>query len=202
MHIEFYVEELSMQQALENIVPKIVGEEVSFNIYVHNGKKDLLQNLPNRLKRYTHLAAEDYRIVVLVDRDSQDCVELKKELEAAAQQANLITKSAAEPEKPFQVMNRIIVEELEAWFFGDMTVVIAAYPGISPKLANKASYRNPDTILGGTWEALERELSRAGYVFGKIQAAREISKYMNPLQNRSKSFQVFRDGLLELIKTQ
>ncbi len=98
-------------------------------------------------------------------------------------------------------MNRIAVEELEAWFFGDVQALRAAYPRISPTLAQRAKFRDSDAITGGTWEALERELQRVGYFAGglsKITAAREISLHMDPARNRSKSFQVFREGLLQL----
>ena len=93
------------------------------------------------------------------------------------------------------------IEELEAWFFGDVKAITTAYPKVSPNLASKEKYRDPDTITGGTWEALERVLKRAGYYQGgleKVKAAREISIHMNPKQNCSKSFQVFYDGLLEI----
>jgi hypothetical protein len=46
-----------------------------------------------------------------------------------------------------------------------------------------------------------RELQRAGHHQGglaKIRAAREISVCMEPDRNRSRSFQVFRQGLLDL----
>ncbi|TVQ16781.1 MAG: DUF4276 family protein, partial [Leptolyngbya sp. DLM2.Bin15] len=67
--------------------------------------------------------------------------------------------------------------------------------------AQKATYRDPDAIQGGTWEALQRELQRAGHFKGgldKVRAAREIAHFMNPVINRSSSFQVFRRGLLEM----
>ncbi len=57
-------------------------------------------------------------------------------------------------------------------------------------------------MAGGTWESLERVLQKAGYHAGglsKLKAAREISIHMDPVRNRSRSFQVFRDGLLKLV---
>lgn len=95
-----------------------------------------------------------------------------------------------------------LVEELEAWFFGDVQALVTAYPGVSPHLATQAKYRDPDAITGGTWEALEKVLQRAGYHQGgleKVKAAREISLHMNPLDNRSKSFQIFYEGLLKMM---
>lgn len=90
---------------------------------------------------------------------------------------------------------------MEAWFFGDVNALTAAYPGVPATLAKKEKYRDPDAIQGGTWEALERILQRAGYHLGglsKIEAARAIAKHMTPEHNRSHSFQVFRDALLLL----
>jgi hypothetical protein len=139
----------------------------------------------------------------LVDADEGDCREIKAKLENAIIKAKLKTKSAARPGSLFQVLNRLAIEELEAWFFGDIEALNAAYPRISLSLGNRARYRDPDAILGGTWEALERELKRVGYFpagLNKISAAREISRFMIPERNRSKSFQVFRQGLLEMIR--
>jgi hypothetical protein len=112
------------------------------------------------------------------------------------------TKASVGIGQNFQVLNRIAIEELEAWFFGDIDALIHACPGISPNLGSQAKYRDPDMITGGTWEALEKVLQRAGHHKGgleKTRAAREISQYMNPSKNRSKSFQIFYDGLLQLM---
>jgi len=95
------------------------------------------------------------------------------------------------------------VEELEAWFFGDVLAIHQAYPRVSPALAKKSAYRDPDAIKGGTWEAMERELKMAGYFksgLAKIKAARAISANMVPSRNRSRSFQVFLSGLLDISK--
>jgi elongation factor P--beta-lysine ligase len=134
--------------------------------------------------------------VILVDRDNEDCHQLKQKLEDIAVTAGFITKSSNC--RSFQVLNRIMVEELEAWFFGDIPAIIQAYPGIKSSLAQQEKYRDPDAIQGGTWEALERVLRQARYYQGgldKPKAAREIAEHMNPETNRSKSFQVFYDGL-------
>jgi hypothetical protein len=201
MHIEFLVEEPSAEVALKNIVPKILREDVSFAIHPHQGKPDLLGKLPDRLRGYRAWLPKDWRIVILIDADHEDCLEIKGQLERSARDAGLITKSTAASASRFQVLNRLAIEELEAWFFGDIEALHAAYPRISLNLRNKAKYRNPDEILGGTWEALERELQKVGYYsagLSKISAARDISISMVPERNQSKSFQVFRQGLLEL----
>lgn len=204
MHIEFLVEEPSCEAVLQNLVPKILDHNVSFNIHAHQGKPDLLKSLPRRLKGYKAWLPEHYGVVVLIDSDDEDCHQLKAIVENAASDAGLISKSAAAAGYKFQVLNRLAIEELEAWFFGDIFALNAVYPRVALSLGNKRKYRDPDAVTGGTWEALERELQSAGYHLGglaKIAAARDISAYMKPEGNKSKSFQVFREGLLDLVKT-
>ena len=203
MHIEFLVEEPSSEAALHNILPRVLQEQTTFAIHPFRGKPDLLKKLPARLRGYRAWIPDSWRIVVLADADEDDCREIKAKLEKAAIQARLVTKSDVNSGSRFQVLNRLAIEELEAWFFGDIGALHSAYPRISLHLGNKARYRDPDAIVGGTWEALERELKRVGYFTGglnKISAAREISKFMAPERNRSRSFQVFRQGLLELTR--
>ncbi len=202
MHIEFLVEELSAREALQNLLPIILGEGITFDIHPYGGKRDLLAKLPARLKGYSAWLPAEWKIVVLIDGDNEDCLPLKGKLEEIAAQAGLSTKSSVPEDKPFQILNRLAIEELEAWFFGDVKAIVSAYPGVSRNLAQRVKFRNPDAISGGTWEALERVLQKAGHHQGgleKLRAAREISKYMIPTENRSQSFQMFHDGLRQMI---
>ena len=202
MHLEFLVEELSAEAALKTIVPRILGEAATFRIHVHQGKRDLLASLPNRLRAYARWLPDDWRVVVLVDEDREDCQALKAQLETTAQLTGFTTKASAHPSASFQVVNRIAVEELEAWFFGDVEALCMAYPRIPLTLGARAGFRDPDAVNGGTWETLERVLQRLGYHRGgypKIAGALAISQFMNPEQNRSRSFQVFREGLLAAV---
>ena len=80
--------------------------------------------------------------------------------------------------------------------------IVAAYPGVPKTLAEKRGYRNPDAIAGGTWEALERILKKAGYYAAgmpKIEVARNISQHIQPARNQSPSFQCFCQGLREMV---
>ena len=198
------MEEASLESALTQLLPKILPSTVTSKIHAFRGKPDLLSKLPNRLKGYQAWLPPDWKIVILIDEDREDCLKLKKQLEEIAISSGLITKSSCQKDKSFQVLNRIVVEELEAWFFGDVPAICQAYPKVSANLANQQPYRDPDAIKGGTWEALERVLKKAGYHPGgleKYKASSEISQYMNPELNRSKSFQVFYQGLLESINS-
>lgn len=199
-HIEILVEEPSMEAFLRPLLPKIVGE-LSFEIYRHQGKAELIQRLPARMLGYASWLPDNWRVVVVVDRDDDDCATLKSQLEEIAKDAGLKTRSAAKG-KSYAVINRIAIEELEAWYFGDWPAVRKAYPKISANVPSQAAYRLPDEIKGGTWEAFERVLQKVGYFQGglrKIEAARDVAPYIDPAANRSKSFCVFRDALSELV---
>jgi hypothetical protein len=202
MHVEFLVEEPSAEAALVNIVPKIL-QDITFRIHPFQGKQDLLNKLLPRLRGYKDWLPEDWKIVVLIDADDEDCKGLKVKLEEKADRAGLMTKSRRTGEPYFQVLNRLAIEELEAWFFGDVEALHYVYPRVSLNLEKKAKYRDPDAIRGGTWEALERELKKTGYFrggFSKISVARGVSAHMVPERNRSKSFQVFHNGLVSLLE--
>ncbi len=202
LELHFYVEDVSTEAALQILIALILKdhqEEFAYKIYAFQGKPDLLKKLPQRLQPYSSWIEHNpnLRIIVLVDRDDEDCRSLKQRLEAIAEQAHLVTRTA-QPDD-FQLINRIAIEELEAWFFGDVTAIRQAYPKIPQSLASKQKFRDPDAITGGTSEALERELKH--YHPGGLEkscAASDIAKHMNPDINRSTSFQVFRDALRQL----
>lgn len=201
MHVEFLLEEPSSEAFLQGILPKLLPAECSWKPIAFQGKTALLGNLEARLRAYRHWIPDDWRIVVLLDEDREDCHGLKVRMEDAARAAGFPTKSRPDAGGRFIVLNRISVEELEAWFFGDITALVAAYPGVSPHLGNRAAYRDPDAIAGGTWEAIERELQRVGYYAGglpKIELARTIAAHMDPARNSSDSFRNFCSGLAAL----
>jgi hypothetical protein len=127
-------------------------------------------------------------------------MKLKSRLEKIAASAGLVTRSSAKG-APYIVVNRLAIEELEAWYFGDWEAVCAAYPKAPANIPAKASYRAPDRIKGGTWEAFEHILQAAGYFAGglrKIEAARTIAEHMVPSRNTSPSFRALRDVLGEM----
>jgi len=202
MHFEFLLEEESAEKVLDNILPQIVTGEHSYRCIRYQGKQDMLKNLPIELKAYAKYITSDYRIVVLIDKDRDDCHVLKNRLDNMAIEAGLITKTNAQHNN-FQVVNRISIEEIEAWFFGDADAMRKAYPRLSKNFERKEKYRNPDAITN-TSEVLEAFLQRNGYFktgIRKIEVANDISKYMLPLNNTSKSFQVFWQGITDCLQS-
>ena len=198
--IDFIVEEPSREAFLLAVLPKLLGD-THFTIHAFRGKDQLLKRLPSRLNGYARWIPPDYRIVVLVDRDNEDCEKLKAQLEQIALNAGLATRSQPAGGQ-FTVINRIVIEELEAWYFGDWQAVKNAYPRVSPTIPRQQRYRNPDAIQGGTWERCQRVLQRAGYYkngLRKIEAAQSIGPLIDLENNRSHSFQCFRDALKDLV---
>lgn len=191
MHVELYVEEPSAKVALEILVPKIVGEGHTFDVHNFRNKQELLREIPRRLKGYARWIPSDWRICVLVDEDRQNCHVLKAQLVQAATDARIADR----------VLSRIVVEELEAWFFGDFRALRTVYPRLPASLPNRRGFRDPDSIPGGTWEAMDRVLRKAGYHAGLIKTknATDVAEQMDPDRNTSRSFQVFRAGLRQLV---
>ena len=198
-HLEVLCEDRSMEEFLQTLLVRTLVGESTFAIHSFQGKNDLLKNLPYRLRGYSKWIPENYRIVVVLDRDDDDCKVLKSKIETIATESGLITHSQA-GDNPWQVVNRIAIEELEAWYFGDWEAVCKAFPRVPPNIPNRAPYRNPDSIQGGTWESFERVMKRYGYFkegLRKVAAAQAIAIHIDPARSRSTSFKNFYNAIVE-----
>jgi hypothetical protein len=198
-HFELLVEEPSAEAFLRELMPRLLPQGRTFQIHPFQGKSDLLAKLTGRLRGYANWLPEDWRIVVLVDRDQNECGGLKAELESIAAIAGLRTRTASQK---WQLVNRISIEELEAWYFGEWDAVRSAYPRASTNLVGKRGFRNPDAIAGGTWEAFERVMQKSGYFKGglrKVEAARAIGARFTPDRCSSRSFTNFRAAIEEAV---
>lgn len=201
IHLEFLVEEPSMETFLRCLLPRLLPADRTFEVHPFQGKADLLGKLGARLHGYAQWLPDDWRIIVVVDRDDEDCKALKQRLESVAIAAGLRTRATAAQAR-CQIVNRIAIEELEAWYFGDWQAVNKAFPRVSLNVPNQASYRDPDAIRGGTWEAFERILQRHGYFkngLRKVEAARLIGTHVDPNRTRSRSFGKFYEAISEAI---
>ena len=213
MHFEVLVEDTSGKDALEQILPKIIGANYtlhSWRLRSYRGlgripkdlrgktdpqKRILLDRLPRILQGYGHSLPDSASVIVVVDLDTRDCMAFKQEL--------LDVLAACNP-RP-RTLFRIAIEESEAWLLGDRNAVKAAYPRARDSALN--NYEQ-DSICG-TWEVLAEAvnrgglapLKRAGYPEvgeAKCEWARNIAPHMDVDQNKSESFQVFRDGIRKL----
>ena len=98
MKLIFILEELSMKELLDRILPRILPEGVDFQTIPHAGKRDLELSLPRKLRAWNE---PDVAFVVVHDQDSNDCVELKRELQGICAMSGR------------QVLIRIACRELE-----------------------------------------------------------------------------------------
>ena len=198
-HLELLVEEPSTETFLRALLPRLLPQHCTFEVHPFQGKSDLLGNLEPRLRGYAAWLPEDWRIVVVLDRDNEDCHALKGQLELIACRAGLRTRTRA-GKAGWQLVNRIAIEELEAWYFGDWAAVCSAYPRASANVPRRQRFRDPDAIAGGTWEAFERVMQTYGYFKGgltKLEAARVIGAYIDPARSSSRSFRVFSAAISE-----
>ena len=183
MQLEVLVEEPSAEEALRHILPKVLRGRAKSKIVNLGSKYKLLKLLPARLAAYRVRIddGEDLRILVLIDRDADDCVKLKKQLEQIVGAAGLPTKSHPDAAGRFLVVNRIMIEELEAWFIGDTDALRSAFPSLPPIRNARGIFNNPDNVQGGTWEALHRLLKRHGIYrssYPKIEVARRVAPHL------------------------
>lgn len=199
-HLEVLVEEPSMEAFLSELLDRLLLGKCTFKVHPFQGKSDLLDKLEARLRAYAAWLPVDHRVVVVVDRDDEDCHELKRRLEDIARRSGLSTRST--PRSGFwQVVNRIVVEELESWYFGDWQAVCTAYPRVQDRISRNKKHRDPDAIQGA-WEAFERVMQRYGYFkagLRKVELARSLGPLIERERSSSRSFNTFCDAILEAV---
>ncbi|NEO66804.1 MAG: DUF4276 family protein, partial [Moorea sp. SIO4G2] len=121
----FMLEERSMKNVLEQLLPKIIPEQITYLCIPHQGKQDLWESIPKKIEAFQY--SPDTRFIIVHDQDSHDCKKLKSELLEICQTAG----------KYNNVMIRIVCHELESWFLGDLAAVEKAYNMKPNKLSEK-----------------------------------------------------------------
>lgn len=219
MHIEFLIEDISGKKMLEQIVPKIMPDDCTYDIHSYKGvggkipagfknnpetarHRILLDNLPKLLSglgRTFHGYGDDYRaaVVVICDLDRREKNTFEAELNS------LLQRCTYKPNAKFC----LAIEEGEAWFLGDQAAIQQAYPHC--KITVIQDYEQ-DSICG-TWEKLadalysggSASLSAKGYQAigtAKCEWAERITPHMDIDRNQSPSFCNFRDTVRELAR--
>ena len=159
INLVFMLEEPSAKYFLEKLLPQIIPSSVTFQCIPHQGMSDLQRSIPIKLNNW--LTPNSY-FVILHDQDSHDCLTLKNQLQQLCAQA-----------KQHTPLIRIVCQELEAWYFGDLDAVGIAFPRFNAnRYVNKARYRHPDSIVKPS-----KELKRIVEGFRKGQAAKTIPKH-------------------------
>jgi len=142
----------------------------------HQGKSDLERSFPRKIASWR--SPRPPRFVIMRDNDGADCFKLKEQL------VGLVPGWAAE-----RVKIRIVVQELESWYFGDLDAVWKAglvSEGALTRQKGKAQLRNPDEIRHA------KQMFKTKIVSGgQIELARSIAPHLSLTDNRSKSFHAF-----------
>lgn len=185
IRLEILTEEASMENFLRTILPKILPSEYALDqncfIHSHEGKSDLKKSIPKKLKAYPHFP-NPVKLLIVHDQDSNDCKELKQELQSLCRQTQI------------PVLIRIACKELENWYLGDMQAIEKVYPKSKmTNLKNKRKFRDTDQIFGAD------ELESLIIGFSKTYASREIPKHMKVDNNNSKSFNHLIEGIKKLL---
>ncbi len=188
--IEILVEEASMKNLLEVILPQILpeGYELEINCFIrpHQGKSDLKKSIPKKARAYQYFP-QPVKLIIIQDQDSNDCIKLKESLRKLVEDNNT--------ELPYLI--RIACKELENWYLGDMQAIEKAYPNFKAiRHENKAKYRNPDNVFGAA------EMEKLVKDFSKGIASRTIPNYMEIEANNSDSFNHLISGLQRFLTEQ
>jgi predicted DNA-binding protein (UPF0251 family) len=217
MHIEFLVEDVSGERMLEILLPKILSKEDTYTIHSYKGighiprnmkprtdanKRILLDSLPKLLQGYGKTFRAygnnyDAIVVVVCDLDDNNQSDFRQSLSAVL--------AACDP-KP-KALFCLAIEEMEAWYLGDIKAIKQAYAHAKMNLLNE--YIN-DSICG-TWELLADAVYKGGHTTlkkkgwqaigaEKTKWAQEITPYMDVKVNKSPSFNSFLSELSNLYK--
>ena len=180
--IVLLLEEPSMKEALQGLLPKILPPEVHWQAIPHEGKRDLEGSIPRKLRGWREPGV---RFIVMRDQDQAPCLVLKNKLLTLCQQA-------FRPDS----MVRIVCHELESWFLGDLKAVGQAYdlPDLHT-LQDKRKFKDPDHL-----SSPYLELKKLVKDYQKVSGARAIGPRLDPDNNRSKSFQVFIQGIRRIVE--
>ncbi len=159
--------------------------------YAHPKRRGLLDQLPAKLRAYSHLPAE-YCIVVVVDADNDDCKVLKQSLVT-------LYRTLHQDKRPACVLFRIAVEETESWFLADKNAIQAAFPHANLKKLPKK--KTPDSIIGA-WEKLAQVLGKNPSECDgkdKFEWATAMSPHLDLEQPKSPSLKAFVEGIARLL---
>jgi hypothetical protein len=186
MHIEVLVEDSSGATLMGHLMPKLLGEaagEYSWRVHPFKGVgripknltlqsdariKTLLDKLPRMLEGYGRSGYE--AVLVLVDTDKHDASVFRQDLEQMLEQC---------PNAPRTVFG-LATEEVEAWYFGDRTALLEAYPRADKKVLNR--YQQ-DSVCG-TWEMLAEALVKGGATALKKQGFYKAGEFKHECANR------------------
>lgn len=91
---------------------------------------------------------------------------------------------------------RLVCQELESWYLGDLHALECAYPESNVNTErNRKRYSNPDK-----WEKPSKQIGHMVRAFQKFEGARKMAQYLVQRDNSSKSFQAFLQGIERIVQ--
>ena len=177
----FLLEEPSARAMLEGFLPKILPENSDCRYIVFEGKQDLERQMARRMRGYR---VPNARFIVLRDKDSEDCRQVKSRL----------VRNCTDAGKA-DALVRVACHELESWYLGDLAAVEAGL-GVTGLVRhqNKKPWAAPDHLANPA-----DSLASMVPSYQKIAGSRAIGPHLDPASNRSHSFGVFVAGIQKLI---
>jgi len=177
--IIFLLEEASMRILLDDWLPRLFPEwrpGLHFLCITHQGKNDLEKSIPKKLKAWRN---PHDQFVIVRDNDGADCHKIKSQLK------NLCRQSGTR-----EVLIRLVCQELESWYLGDLTALAQAFGENidTPKIRKR--FAKPDDFLKPS-----KELKRLLPDFQKISGARLVAQHLAVERNTSHSLHVFVSGI-------
>ena len=174
----FLLEEPSMKDLLESWMPRQFPG-VEFLCIPHQGKSDLDKSIPRKLAAWQ---IPGDRFIIVRDNDGADCLAVKQRIHSLCK---------ARPD----TLIRLVCQELEGWYLGDLAALAAAYPDSkvdTPKLRKRFS--DPDQ-----WQKPSHEVERLVPEFQKRQAARKMGEQLDRDRNTSSSYLIFVAGIQRVV---
>lgn len=168
MKLVIFVQEPSMKETLDVLLPKLNINAGEVTIVTHQGKSDLDKSWRRKLPVWN---TPETTFMILRDNDAGDCKALKERLLSVAKDCG----------KQDRVIVRIVIQELEAWFLGDREALVQAE--YISATANPRELREPDSH-----QKPSKILSRWKRGRQKVSGARDIAQFMDPDNNCSPSF--------------
>lgn len=181
MKIVFLLEEESMRNALQGVLPRLLPEDVQFQLVPHEGKGDLERSLPIKLRNWRE---PEVRFVVVRDQDKNpDCKAVKVSLLE-------MCRAAGRPD----TLVRIVCHSLEAWFLADLAAVEAGL-GLTrlAKHQARADCRAPDSVA-----APYDVLKILAPTYQKLAGSAAIGPNLDLNNERSPSFRALVNGVRRL----
>lgn len=169
------VEEPSIEH-VANIIAERLGIADRTKVIAHEGKNDLKRSFPRKVRAWN--AGLVTRFVICMDNDNANCTILKQQLRALL---------PPQPRHEFKI--RLVMNELEAWYLGDMKALELAWQipmGSADKNQGKQKFRTPETLVHA-----KRDFEKLVKARGQITLARSIAPHLSIENDRCPSFKHF-----------